>query len=314
MRKPFQIISPFPHGQISASGVRGADREVRATAGEPRCIPGTAWPRPPHADCSIIEAEARQRCCPSPSSSSSLALGGRRRDRLPGRARSGGRPRRRRGGRPGRRLPLARPARLPGDPGRPREAPRPGGPRGRVDPGAPPARRRRVDARSTVDAARAAMERVLALDPGRPARPRAVLPRLPARVRGGARARRVPSPLPAAGDDPDGSGEGWVQGRPSARCRWRSCSRPAATAWASRRGGTVRTITLELSRDERVVVDVTAPVALRRPTSPRARRPHRSRSSRPPGAWMRPAAWTATGLAVAAAGLATWQGIAAAGS
>jgi hypothetical protein len=78
-------------------------------------------------------------------------------------------------------------------------------------------------------------------------------------------------------------------------------------------GGRVQTITLDLLRDERVTLDVAPPAPVpdlvaRAPPSPLAV------DASPPAGWMRPTAWAATGLAVAAAGVATWQGIAAAGS
>jgi hypothetical protein len=72
-----------------------------------------------------------------------------------------------------------------------------------------------------------------------------------------------------------------------------------------------RTVTVELARDESVILDVTAP-----PPDLSARPPPVSLSVAPPprGEWIRPTAWATTGLAVTAAGLATWQGVMAAGS
>ncbi|MEY2667378.1 MAG: hypothetical protein RJA59_16, partial [Pseudomonadota bacterium] len=166
-----------------------------------------------------------------------------------------------------------------------------------------------------VDASRAAMERVLAIDPSARLDPELYSPAFrrefeAARQRVAARPRfrlQVTSR--------DGAGQGWVQGRllgdvPAEIQLPAGSYRVGAGA-----GGAVRTITLELSRDERVVLDVTAPVvapppdlSARQPAAPIPPEPA------PSGEWMRPAAWAATGLAVAAAGLATWQGIAAAGS
>jgi len=70
-------------------------------------------------------------------------------------------------------------------------------------------------------------------------------------------------------------------------------------------------VTVELARDELVVVDTRAPPPdLSATPSPAPLLPTASM----PGGWMRPTAWATTGLAVAAVGVATWQGLAAAGS
>jgi hypothetical protein len=82
-------------------------------------------------------------------------------------------------------------------------------------------------------------------------------------------------------------------------------------------GTEVRTITVDLARDETVIVDATvappaseaaAALAVKAPPVPGAVAPS------PADGWMRPTAWATSGLAVVAAGIATWQGIAAAGS
>jgi hypothetical protein len=115
----------------------------------------------------------------------------------------------------------------------------------------------------------------------------------------------------------DGSGQGYVQGRllgpvpVEARL-------PAGSYRVGVEAGTeVRTVTVDLARDETVIVDATvatpipaAPAALgvKAPPVPGAVAPA------PADGWMRPTAWATSGLAVVAAGIATWQGIAAAGS
>lgn len=166
-----------------------------------------------------------------------------------------------------------------------------------------------------VDASRAAMERVLALDPSARLDPELYSPAFrrefeAARERVAARPR-----FRLLVTTRDGSGQAWVQGRLLGAVPVEHLLPAGSYRVGVESGGTVRTITLELSRDERVVLDVPAPVPAKAPdlAAPRPAAPIPLEAS-PEGAWMRPAAWAATGLAVTAAGLATWQGIAAASS
>lgn len=166
-----------------------------------------------------------------------------------------------------------------------------------------------------VEASRSAMERVLALDPSARLDPELYSPTF-RRDFEAARNRVASRPrFHLQVTTRDGSGQGWVQGRPLGAVPVEALLPAGSYRVGVETGGTVRTITLELSRDERVVLDVAAVVAVpppdlgaRPPAAPVPLEPS------PSGAWMRPAAWATTGLAVAAAGLATWQGIAAAGS
>jgi hypothetical protein len=162
-------------------------------------------------------------------------------------------------------------------------------------------------------ASRAAMERVLAFDPGAIPAPDAFSPAF-RRDFEAARARVASRPrFRLRLTTRNGTGEGTVDGRPAGAVPLELLL-PAGT-WrvAVETGGAARAATIELARDESVVVDVAAPapapVLVASPPGPAA-----SISAEPPGSWMRPTAWTATGLAAAAAGIATWQGIAAAGS
>ncbi len=166
-----------------------------------------------------------------------------------------------------------------------------------------------------VDASRAAMERVLALDPSTRLDPELYSPAF-RREFEASRSRVASRPrFRLQVTTRDGSGQGWVQGRLLGAVPVEALLPAGSYRVGVETGGTVRTITLELSRDERVVLDAAAVVAAPAPDlaagPPAAPIPL---EPSPSGAWMRPAAWTATGLAVAAAGLATWQGIAAAGS
>ena len=166
-----------------------------------------------------------------------------------------------------------------------------------------------------VDASRSAMERVLALDLSARLDPELYSPAFrrefeAARERVAARPR-----FRLLVTTRDGTGQAWVQGRLLGAVPVEHLLPAGSYRVGVESGGTVRTVTLELSRDERVVLDVSAPVVAKGPDlaapRPAAAIPLEAPSS---GSWMRPAAWTATGLAVTAAGLATWQGIAAAGS
>lgn len=158
---------------------------------------------------------------------------------------------------------------------------------------------------------RAAMERVLAFDPGASPDPDAFSPAFrkefeAARARVAARTR-----FRLLLTTRSGTGQGSIDGRPAGAVPV-ELSLPAGT-WrvGVEANGIARTTTIELWRDESLVVDVAAPPPVLAAAPPP---PSESIAVEPPGAWMRPAAWTATGLAAAAAGIATWQGIAAASS
>jgi len=163
------------------------------------------------------------------------------------------------------------------------------------------------------DSARAAMERVLAIDPAARLDPELYSPSFgrdfdAARSRVAARPRfrlRVTTRK--------GTGQAYVQGRSLGAVPAETRLPAGSYRVGVEAGGSVQTITLELVRDETVTLDVDAPavvpdLAAKAPPAPPATDPS------PPTDWMRPTAWVATGLAVAAAGVATWQGVAAAGS
>jgi hypothetical protein len=158
-------------------------------------------------------------------------------------------------------------------------------------------------------AARGAMERVLAIDPAAMLDPELFSP---AFRREFELARARVSALPRFRlhlTTPSGKGTGFIQGRPAGDVPVEA----RLTAGSYRVGveaeGAQRTVTV--ARDESLVVDTRAPPPdLSAPPPPAPLLP----ASSMPGGWMRPTAWATTGLAVVAAGLATWQGLAAAGS
>jgi hypothetical protein len=160
-------------------------------------------------------------------------------------------------------------------------------------------------------AARGAMERVLAFDPYAQLDPEIFSPAFrkefeQARERVATRPRfqlRVTSRA--------GTGQGFIQGRPAGDVPVEARLPAGSYRIGVELDGSLRTVTLGLARDESIVIDTAAP-----PPDLSARPPSTTLTSgaRTEGAWMRPAAWTTTGLAVVAAGVATWQGIAAAGS
>ena len=160
-------------------------------------------------------------------------------------------------------------------------------------------------------AARGAMDRVLALDPAARLDPELFSPAF-RREFELARARVSAQPrfrlqLTTRG----GKGKGYIQGRPAGDVPVEARLTAGRYRLGVEADGLVRTVTVELTRDESLVVDTPAPpIDLSAPTPPAPLLPAASM----PGGWMRPTAWATTGLAVAAAGVATWQGIAAAGS
>ena len=206
---------------------------------------------------------------------------------------------------------------IPGDPGRPGDRARPGTPRGRMDAGAPPARRRRVHARPRrkppappwSGSSRSTRRRGSTPSSSRP--PSAGSSRRPA-VRVASRPR-----FRLRRDDARRHGPGLRAGAPARRrCRW-SSGCPAGTLPRGR-GGRNGDGAHHHRRARARRVGGRGRRGSPRPRATSPRRPCLRRSAsialEPPGTWMRPTAWTATGLAVAAAGIATWQGIAAAGS
>ena len=160
-------------------------------------------------------------------------------------------------------------------------------------------------------ASRVAMERVLAVEPALELDPDLFSPAL-RREFELARARVAAMPrhrlrITSAGEP----AEAWVQGMPVGEV-------PAEVLLpAGRYRVGVRTAlgeggrTVELVRDEDVEIAVPRAPDLR-PTLPQP--VHLAVEPAHPDAWMRPAAWATTGVAVAAAGVAVWQGVAAAGS
>jgi len=160
-------------------------------------------------------------------------------------------------------------------------------------------------------AARGAMERVLALDPAAQLDPEIFSPAFRrefelARERVSAQPRfrlRLTTR--------SGTGTGFIQGRPAGDVPVEARLTAGSYRVGVEADGVLRTVTVALARDESLVVDTRAPSPdLSAPPPPVPPLPAASL----PGGWMRPTAWATTGLAVAAAGLATWQGIAAAGS
>ena len=160
-------------------------------------------------------------------------------------------------------------------------------------------------------AARGAMERVLALDPAARLDPELFSPAFRrefelARERVAARPR-FRLQLTTRG----GTGKGYIQGRVAGDVPVEARLTAGSYRVGVEADGALRTVTVELARDELVVVDTRAPPPdLSATPSPAPLLPTASM----PGGWMRPTAWATTGLAVAAVGVATWQGLAAAGS
>jgi hypothetical protein len=163
------------------------------------------------------------------------------------------------------------------------------------------------------EASRTAMERVLALDPGARLDPELFSPTFRrefdsarGRVASQARFRLVVTTR-------DGSGQGYVQGRPLGPVPVEARLPAGSYRVGVEAGGEVRTVTIDLSRDETVIVDAVVPAPVPDLT---AQAPAASSAMKPASSatWVRPTAWAATGLAAVAAGIATWQGIAAAGS
>jgi hypothetical protein len=160
-------------------------------------------------------------------------------------------------------------------------------------------------------AARGAMERVLALDPAAQLDPELFSPAFRrefelARERVSSRPRfrlRLTTR--------SGTGTGFIQGRPAGDVPVEARLTAGSYRVGVEADGVLRTLTVDLAKDESLVVDTGAPpVDLSAPPPPVPPLPAVSI----PGGWMRPTAWATTGLAAVAAGLATWQGIAAAGS
>lgn len=161
-------------------------------------------------------------------------------------------------------------------------------------------------------ASRAAMERALAIDPSLAVDPDLYSPAFRRELEA-ARARVAALPrFSLRVSSADGTGQGWIQGRSLGPLP--AEARLPAGSWrvGVSSGGLERTVTVALARDEVVVVDPAASAPdLSTPLHGEAPAPA---PTAPGGSWMRPAGWTAAGLAVVAAGVATWQGIAAGNS
>jgi hypothetical protein len=159
--------------------------------------------------------------------------------------------------------------------------------------------------------ARGAMERVLALDPAAKIDPELFSP---AFRREFELARERVSALPRfrlVFSTRAGSGRGFIQGRPSGDVPVELRLPAGSYRVGVEAAGEVRTVTVQLTRDESLVIDTAAPAPDLSASPPRPPLPAVARS---PGGWIRPVAWVTTGLAVVAVGVATWQGFAAAGS
>ncbi len=163
------------------------------------------------------------------------------------------------------------------------------------------------------DASRAAMERVLALDPSARLDPELYSPSF-RREFEAARSRVAARPqFRLRVTTREGEGEAWLQGRPIGAVPAEARLPAGSYRVGAVVGGRVQTVTIHLASDEVVTLEKVAPAPVpdlvaKSPPPPLDLDPS------PPGSWMRPTAWVATGLAVTAAGLATWQGVAAAGS
>jgi hypothetical protein len=163
------------------------------------------------------------------------------------------------------------------------------------------------------EASRIAMERVLALDADARLDPELFSPTF-RREFDSARGRVASRPrFRLLVTTRDGSGQGYVQGRPLGPVPVEARLPAGSYRVGVEAGGEVRTVTIDLTRDETVIVDAVAPAPVPDLT---AQAPAASSAPKPAssGTWVRPTAWAATGLAAVAAGIATWQGIAAAGS
>ena len=160
-------------------------------------------------------------------------------------------------------------------------------------------------------ATRGAMERVLAVDPAAQLDPELFSPSF-RREFELARNRVAAQPrFRLQLTTRSGRGKGFIQGRPAGEVPVEARLTAGSYRVGVEADGTVRTVTVELARDESLVVDTRAPPP---DLSARPPPPPLLPSTAQAGEWMRPAAWATTGLAVAAAGVATWQGLAAASS
>jgi hypothetical protein len=160
-------------------------------------------------------------------------------------------------------------------------------------------------------AARSAMERLLSFDPAARPDPELFSPAF-RREFELARQRVAGQPrFQLRITTREGVGRGFVQGRPAGEVPVLATLPAGSYRVGVEADGKVRTVTVDLAKDESLVVDTAAPppdLSVRLPAAPP---PALAQST---GGWIRPTAWAATGLAVAAAGVAAWQGVAAAGS
>jgi hypothetical protein len=159
-------------------------------------------------------------------------------------------------------------------------------------------------------AARAAVERALSIDPAVALDPETWSPAFrreleAARVRVAARPRLV-----LRVTSRDGTGTAWVQGRALGPVPVEARLPEGSYRVAVGPPGALRTVTVNLTRDETVIVDAVSTSDLATVAPPQAEAPLAVQAPAPAG-WMRPAGWTAAGLSAVAAGIATWQGVAA---
>jgi hypothetical protein len=165
------------------------------------------------------------------------------------------------------------------------------------------------------EASRTAMERVLALDPAFRLDPELFSPAF-RREFEAARGRAALWPrFRLLVTTRDGSGQGYVQGRLLGPVPVEARLPAGSYRVGVQSGSQERTLTVDLARDETVIVDATVPpLPLAGAPAPKAPPAPVAAEPSPADGWVRPTAWATTGLAVVAAGIATWQGIAAAGS
>jgi hypothetical protein len=161
-------------------------------------------------------------------------------------------------------------------------------------------------------AARASMERVLAVEPAAVLDPDLFSPALRREFeQARARVAALPRLRLRIAESRGIAGRAWVQGRPAGDVPAEVLLPAGRYRVGVETVGGVGTVTVDLERDELVTIDAGRAPDLRA-APPQA--PPVALDAAAPDTGMRPAAWVATGLAAAAAGVAVWQGIAAAGS
>jgi hypothetical protein len=164
-------------------------------------------------------------------------------------------------------------------------------------------------------AARSAMERAVAADPTVEVDPEIYSPAFRKELEA-ARARVGAMPQHRLRlSTRSGTGQGFVQGKPVGAVPVEVRLPPGTYRVGIEDGGTMKTVSVELSRDETVIVDTAPRLAAVPPPAASAGAPDSPMvESTSPADWMRPAAWGSASLGAVAAALAVWQGVAAAGS